>query len=236
MEPIHVVSDPKNISELVLMPGDPLRAKYIAENFLSDAILINDTRNMLGYTGYYKNTKITVIGSGMGIPSIGIYAYELIHFYGVKKIIRVGTAGALLPSVHVRDIIIGTEARSMSTFALSYSGDESYVKFASNKLIENIKSCTQSDSIKYGPIWSSDVFDPYTDIEYTKENIDIENVLASEMEAFGLYHIGEITQTDVLAILTITNSKFTPNEDLTKEEREKTLNEMITLALEAVIK
>ncbi len=237
MKPVHIVTDEENISELVLMPGDPLRAKYIAENFLENAKLVNTVRNMLGFTGYYKGIPITVVGSGMGIPSMGIYSYELAHFYGVKKIIRIGSAGAMNPSVKVRDIVVATESHSLSSFALSYNGDETHVKKASSKLLEDIKETVKDESVKFGPIVTSDTFDPYTGhMEENLKMLGIDNPLACEMEAFGLYHVGEVTGIETVAMMTITDSSFTPELDLTPEERETSLNEMIKLALEAIIK
>lgn len=238
MEPVHIVTDKENISELVLMPGDPLRAKYIAEKFLDDAKLVNDVRNMLGYTGYYKEKRITVIGSGMGIPSMGIYSYELAKFYGVKKIIRIGSAGTLDENVKIRDLVVATSAKSLSTMAVSFSGDESKEMFASPSLLEDIKSCEKDVScdVHFAPILTSDIFDVYSDITRTLDLLDFKNPSAVEMEAFGLYYIGKITGMDVATIVTIVDSKFTPNVVLTSEERETSLNDMITLALEAIIR
>ncbi len=238
MKPVHIVTDYDNISELVLMPGDPLRAKYIAENFLENAKLVNDVRNMLGFTGTYKGVKITVMGSGMGIPSIGIYAYELAKFYGVKRIIRVGSAGSLDKNVEVRDIVVAETSKSLSNFALSYDGDEAHEKHATPILVENIKkSITSGLRVHFGAVVTSDAFDVYSgggDAEL--ERLEFTNPLASEMEAFGLYKIGEVTGIETACILTITNSKFTPSRDLSSEERESSLDDMITLALEAIIK
>ena len=120
MKPIHVVTAKGNIAENVIMPGDPLRAKYIAEKFLENPELINNVRNMLGYTGTYKGKRVTVIGSGMGIPSIGIYSYELFYFYDVKNIIRIGTAGALNPNIKIGDVVLSTGCYSESSFAYQY--------------------------------------------------------------------------------------------------------------------
>jgi len=237
VKPVHIVTDKENISELVLMPGDPLRAKYIADNFLETAKLVNTVRNMLGFTGTYKGTPITVIGSGMGIPSMGIYSYELAHFYGVKKIIRIGSAGAMNPDVKVRDIVVATESHSLSTFALSYSGDESKIKKADDRLIEDIKASIKDASVKFGPIVTSDTFDPYAGhMEENLKMLGVSNPLACEMEAFGLYHVGEVTGIQTVAMMTITDSSFTPELDLSSEERETSLNEMIRLALEAIVK
>ncbi len=237
MKPVHIVTDAGNISELVLMPGDPLRAKYIAEKFLEGAKLINNVRNMLGYTGTYKGVPVTVIGSGMGIPSMGIYSYELAHFYGVKKIIRIGSAGALSPKVHVRDIVVATESHSLSSFAKSYSGDESHVKFANENLVQSIQSSIKDETVHFGKIVTSDTFDPYTGhMEENLKALGCTDPLACEMEAFGLYHVGEVTGIETVAMMTITDSSFTPDLDLSAEQRETSLNEMITLALEAIIK
>jgi len=238
MKPIHIISDESSISELVLMPGDPLRAKYIAENFLDDAQLVNEVRNMLGYTGTYKGIKITVMASGMGIPSIGIYSYELAKFYNVKRIIRIGTAGSLNKKVEVKDLVVATESRSLSNFAYSYDGDTSHIKYATPSLVENIKcSIPTGVRVHFGPIFTSDAFDVYSgggDEELKR--LEFTDPLASEMEAFGLYKIGEITKIETATLLTITNSKFTPLKDLSAKERETSLDEMITLALEAIIK
>ncbi len=238
MEPVHIVTAKENISELVLMPGDPLRAKYIAENFLEDAKLVNEVRNMLGYTGFYKGKRITVIGSGMGIPSMGIYSYELVKFYGVKKIIRIGSAGSMDPKIHLRDLVVATSAKSLSTFAQSFSGDEDKEMFASPTLIEDIKSCVNSveSKVVFDDILTSDIFDVYSDIERTMKLVGSENPSAVEMEAFGLYYIGKITGIDTAAILTIVDSKYTPDTVLSSEERQTSLNDMIVLALEAIIK
>ncbi len=238
MEPVHIVTDKDNISELVLMPGDPLRAKYIAENFLSDAVLVNEVRNMLGYTGYYKGKRVTVIGSGMGIPSMGIYSYELAKFYGVKKIIRIGSAGSANENVLVRDLVVATSAKSLSTFALSFSGDESHEMMASPSLVEDIRAVVDSveSKVVFDDILTSDIFDVYSDIDRTMKLVNCTNPSAVEMEAFGLYHIAKITGIDAAAIVTIVDSKYTPDIVLTSEERETSLNDMITLALEAIIR
>ncbi len=238
MEPIHIVTDKSNISELVLMPGDPLRAKYIAEKFLEDAALVNEVRNMLGFTGYYKGKRITVIGSGMGIPSMGIYSYELAKFYGVKKVIRIGSAGAMNENIKVRDVVVAENAKSVSTYASAYNDDESDTQYASKSLLDDIKSVAEGrDNVHFGSILTSDVFDVYAgNVDSTLKKLGYSDFLATEMEAFGLYFIGKITGMDVAAMVTITDSKFSPSEDLSAEMRESSLNDMITLALEAIIK
>lgn len=236
MKPVHIVTDKENISPIVLMPGDPLRAKYIAENFLSDAKLINTVRNMLGYTGTYKGKRVTVIGSGMGMPSMSIYAYELIHFYDVKKIIRIGSAGSLNQNVKIRDIVVATEAKTLSTFAFSHYKIDKDTESASTKLIEDIKASINNERVHFGPILTSDVFDVYTGIDHVLNRLGFTNPLAGEMESFALYLIGKMENIDVASLLTIVDSKYEPGVNLTSEERETSLNEMINLALEALIK
>ncbi len=238
MKPIHIVAKDEDISELVLMPGDPLRAKYIAENFLEGARLVNTVRNMLGYTGTYKNIKITVIGSGMGIPSMAIYAYELAHFYKVKRIIRVGSAGALQKSIEVKDLVVAESSHSLSNFAKSYSGVDTHVEYASPNLINKIKNSLKDNvKVHFGPVFTSDAFDVYSgNGEKELALLGASDALASEMEAYGLYHIGKLENIEVATILTITNSKFTPLKDMTSSERERSLDDMIELALEAIIK
>ena len=127
IKPAHIECTKEEISPIVVMPGDPLRAKYIAENFLSDAKLVSDTRNMFIFTGFYKDTRVTVMGSGMGMPSMSIYAFELFYFFGVEKIIRVGTCGGLIPELDVPDIIVADSAYNEGNFAYSYNGDPTHL-------------------------------------------------------------------------------------------------------------
>jgi purine-nucleoside phosphorylase len=239
MKPIHMNSNKEDIAPLVLLPGDPLRAKYIAENYLEDIKLINDVRNMLGYTGYYKGNKITVMGSGMGIPSVAIYAHELYHFYDVKKIIRIGTAGAFGPETKVKDIILGTKACSHSNFGYAYRKTNDPIVDSSedlnNKIIETAQEL--NIPIKTGVIYTAEVFDVYKNIDHLKQTIpDNIKPLASEMEAFGLYNVALDDNKEATCIVSISDSLFEENVDLTSEERQTSLNEMIILALESIIK
>ena len=236
MKPVHIVTEKENISPLVLMPGDPLRAKYIAEKFLSDAKLINTVRNMFGYTGTYKGHRITVIGSGMGMPSMSIYAYELIHFYDVKEIIRIGSAGAFNPSVKIRDIVVATEAKTISTFAFSHYKIDKDTEYASSKLIEDIKNTVTNERVHFGPILTGDVFDVYTGVEHVLNRLHFTNALAGEMETFALYLIGKMEGIETASMLTVVDSKYEPDITLTSEERETSLDEMIGIALDALIK
>ena len=236
MKPVHIDCLKEDVSEFVLMPGDPLRAKYIAKNFLEDCKLVNKVRNMLGYTGYYKGVRVSVFSSGMGIPSMGIYAYELIKFYGVKKIIRIGTCGSLSKDVHILDLIVPTEARSLSTFALSFSQDYNRSFPASQKLNDAIKSSYKGKNLHMGKIITSDIFDVYSDITPTLNLLDFEDPLGCEMECFALFHLAKRENIEASAIITVVDSKFEKDKNLTPEERETSLNEMINLALDAIIK
>ena len=233
---IHINAKKEDISNVVLMPGDPLRAKYIAENFLSDVKLINEVRNMFGYTGYYKGKMVTVFSSGMGIPSVGIYAYELFKFYDVKKIIRIGTCGTIHKDVKLLDVVLADSAYSVSTFPLLFDGDTDKEYPASsllNNLISN-KAVELGSNIHRGKIITSDVFDPYVDHDKFISNFPNEEFMASEMEAFGLFYLAKKLGRDATCLLTVVDSKY-DKRSLTSEEREQSLNEMITLALESVI-
>jgi len=238
MNPIHIVTDKKNISDVVLLPGDPLRAKYIAEKYLKDVTLVNDVRNMLGYTGTYKGKRVTVIGSGMGIPSVGIYAYELYTFYNVKEIIRIGSSGAYTSEVKVRDIVLGKDAFSHSNFAYAIKRTDQKLIEASKKLNEKILNASRllNIPVHYGTIYTSEVFDLYHDIEHLRNSIPSDvKPLASEMEAFGLFHIADLLGKEAACLASVSDSKFEENSDLTSEERQNTLDQMIYLALESII-
>ena len=239
MKPIHIVCEKDDISPLVLFPGDPLRAKYIADNYLENAKLINNVRNMLGYTGIYKGKKVTVIGSGMGISSASLYAYELYKFYNVKKIIRIGSAGALSENVHVRDIILASNAYSDSNFRYIVQKSKAKKISSSNNLNQTILNVAKNIEIplKKGSIYTSDVFDAYIPIDHLLNKMP-KNVklLACEMEAYGLFTIADYLKKDASCLVSISDSKFEPQNNLSSEERQTTLNQMIFLALEAIIK
>ena len=233
---IHIESKKEDIADIVVMSGDPLRAKYIAENFLEDYKLVNSVRNMYAYTGYYKGKMVTVFSSGMGIPSVGIYAYELFKFYDVKKIIRIGTCGTIHKDVKLLDVVLADSAYSVSTFPLLFDGDTDKEHPASsllNNLISN-KAIELGSNIHRGKIITSDVFDPYVDHDKFISNFPNEEFMASEMEAFGLFYLAKKLGKDATCLLTVVDSKY-DKRSLTSEEREQSLNEMITLALESVI-
>lgn len=239
MNPIHIVTEKTNIASKVLLPGDPLRAKYIAENYLDDYKLINTVRNILGYTGYYKGKKVTVIASGMGCPSCLIYAYELYEFYNVKEIIRIGSAGALNPNVSVGDIVLGTYSYSFSNIRYALSKSKAKKVPSSNKLNQKIlnKADKLNIDIKKGGIYTSEIFEPYIPTPHLTKQIPKNiKLLASEMESFALYSIANYLDKDATCLVTITDSEFEKDKTYSAEERQLNLNKMIYLALEAISK
>ena len=237
MATAHIESQLEDIAPVVLMPGDPLRAKYIAENFLEDAKLINKTRNMFGYTGTYKGKKITVFASGMGIPSIGIYSYELFKFYNVEKIIRIGTCGSFNKDIKLLDVILSTGAFCKSYFDVLLDGED--VDFIeSDEHLNNIiinKAKDNNISLKIGKTITSDVFDLYCDDkEKFRDNFKEDNYLSVEMEAFGLFYVAKKLGKEASCLMTVVDSLF-DNRSLSSSDREKSLNDMIKLALESII-
>ena len=231
----HIESEINEIDNIVLMPGDHNRAKYIADNFLINVKVVNNVRGMLAYTGEYKNKKITIFPSGMGIPSMGIYSYELFNDYDVDCIIRIGTIGAYDSSLQLGDVVVADRAYSDSNFAKIQSNyTESHLDSCEelNELImttakEMNLSCTS------GNIFTSDVF--YEPKEVTDERRSKCPVLGVEMETFGLLQTARLLGKKATAILTVSNS-FCFEEELTSEEREKNLNNMIVLALNTSLK
>lgn len=239
--PIHIeVKDKSDIAQLVLMPGDPLRAKYIAENFLNDAKCVTSVRNMLGFTGFYKGKKVTVMGSGMGMPSMGIYAFELFHYFNVEKIIRIGTCGAVSPKANINDMILSDKVYSESNFAYTFNNYRERIVVADPSLNKSVMEAANELSLNgnlhVGMLTTMDVFGPYIDFERVlgriPKNLDI---LGEEMEAFGLIHIANSMGRKATAIATVVDSKYS-NVVLTIEQRQTSLNNMIKLALEAIIK
>ena len=239
--PIHIeVENKSDISKLVLMPGDPLRAKYIAENFLENAKCVTSVRNMLGFTGTYKGVPITVMGSGMGMPSIGIYSFELFHFFDVQKIIRIGTCGAVSPKANINDMLLSESVYSESNFAYTYNNYRERVVVADKNLNDNVVKAADelglSNNLHKGMLTTMDVFGPYIDFERVLSRIPKEyEVLGEEMEAFGLIHVANSMGRCATAMATVVDSKYS-NVVLSIEERQTSLNNMIKLALEAIIK
>ena len=238
MKPVHIVTEKENIAPTVLFPGDPLRAKYIAENFLENAKLINTVRNMFGYTGTYKGKRITVFSSGMGIPSAALYAYELYHFYDVEEIIRIGTAGSGNPNVLIGDIVVSTGCYSESTIAYEWGNYSEKFLRTSKKLNKKIENAAKKEGkiVKLGPTYTIDVFDPYTNVDHLYKACPIINeIMGFEMEGFGLQHVARICGKEATVMFTVVDSKYTPEIEVTAEERQTALNEMITLALDATL-
>lgn len=228
----HISALPGDFAKTVLMPGDPLRAKFIAENFLESPKLVNNVRGIQGYTGTYKGVPVSVMASGMGMPSIGIYSYELFSAYGVENIIRVGSAGAMQKSIQVRDIVLGMGACTNSAYETQYGLNGTFAPIASYKLLS---ACTQKASelgytYHVGNILSSDTF--YSDDQDT--DWGKMGVMAVEMEAAALYMNAARLGKNALAICTISDHLLT-GEATSSAERQSTFTNMITLALETAI-
>ena len=225
------VSEQNIIAETVLMPGDPLRAKFIAETYLENPVQFNTVRNMFGFTGTYRGKKISIMGSGMGIPSIGIYSYELIHFYGVKNLIRIGSCGAIQEDVKIRDIIIGMSASTNSNYASQYDLPGTYAPTASWSLMKKAIEIADSKGIqtKVGNILSSDIF--YDDDQDTWKKWAKMGVLAIEMEAAALYMNAARAGVNALCVLTVSDS-LVSHEATTSEERQTSFTNMMEIALE----
>lgn len=227
----HIEARAGEIAKTVLMPGDPLRAKFIADNFLENAVQYNGVRGMLGFTGTYKGKEISVQGSGMGIPSIGIYSYELFNFYGVENIIRVGTAGGIHPDLKIKDIVIAMGACTDSNYAGQYNLSGSFAPIASYGLLEKaVASARQRGvSFKAGNVLSSDAF--YRDDRDAMRNWLKMGVLAVEMESAGLYMNAARAGKNALCILTVSDCIFT-GEATTSAERQTAFTDMMEIALE----
>lgn len=225
----HIESNPSDISNIVIMPGDPKRATYIANNYLTNVKLVNQVRGMNAYTGYYEDKKITIFPSGMGIPSIGIYAYELFNNYNVDYIIRIGTIGAYDPNLKLGDVILTERSYSDSSFAKVQSDYEENYLDASKKINDIVLKIVKENNydIKLGNVFTSDVF--YEKKDYRQKVIDY-NVLGVEMETFGLLQTAKISNKNATSILTVVNS-FNFEEELTSLERERKLDDMIKIAL-----
>lgn len=219
------------IAKTVLMPGDPLRAKFIAETYLEDVVCFNQVRNMLGYTGTYQGKQVSVMGGGMGMPSIGIYSYELYHFYNVDNIIRIGSAGGIAEDVKLRDIVIGMGASTNSNFAAQYKLPGTFAPIADYGLLRKAVETAERLNIKtvVGNILSSDTF--YDDNKEANSLWRKMNVLAVEMEAAALYMNAARAGKKALCILTISDHVFT-GESLSAEDRQKTFRDMMEIALE----
>ncbi len=235
--PIHCNAKKENIEKTVLMPGDPLRAKYIAENFLENARLVNSVRNMLAYTGTYKGKPVTVFSSGMGMPSMGIYSYELFKFYDVEKIIRIGSCGAYNEELNLFDTILVDKSYTEGNFAFEWSGKSEHIAEASNMLNSKLEQTAKELNINCikGNTLCNDCFDGYLDdidsfiARFPKDL----NIIACEMEAFALFYMAKYFNKEAACLLTVVDSHY-KNQESPPEERERSLNDMIKIALESI--
>lgn len=227
----HIGAKLGEIAKTVLMPGDPLRAKFIADNFLEDVVQFNSIRNMFGYTGTYKGKRISVMGGGMGMPSIGIYSYELFNFYGVDNIIRIGTAGSIADKLNLRDVVIGLGASTNSSYADQYNLPGTFAPIASYDLVSSAVEAAKAKNINtvVGNILSSDTF--YSADKTALDRWKSMGILAVEMEAAALYMNAAEAGKNALCILTISDCPLR-GESLPAEDRQVSFTEMMKIALE----
>ncbi len=231
----HINASPEDFAKTVLMPGDPLRSKFIAENFLESARLVNNVRGIQGYTGLYKGERVSVMASGMGMPSIGIYSYELFKFFGVENIIRIGSAGGMAEKVKIRDIIFGMGACTTTNFAVQYGLEGTFAPIASYEIMKTALHEADRIGARYhvGNLLSSDIF--YNANENASKKWTDMGVLGVEMEAAALYmnaaHLGK----RALAICTVSDHLLT-GESLDAEARQNSFTEMMEIALNTAIK
>ena len=235
----HNEANKGDFAKTVIMPGDPLRAKYIAENFLDNYKLVNQVRGMLAYTGTYKGKEISIMAHGMGMPSVGIYSYELFKFYDVENIIRIGSCGGYKPNLKLFDIILSENVFSEGNYALTLNNDNCHIVNSSkelNSVIENTAKETNTKIIS-GNTVSTDCFDIYmTDVNKFLERLPENfNPVSVEMEAFALFYNAKLLNKNASCLMSVVDSKFIKNV-ATAEERQTGLNNMIKLALDSAIK
>jgi len=229
---VHIGAKPGEIAETVLMPGDPYRARWAAQTYLQDAVLVNEVRGMLGYTGTWKGQRVTIQGSGMGMASFSIYANELIRDYGAKTLIRVGSAGAMQPQVAIRDIVLAMTCTTLSTPSRGIFREVNFAPCADFALLSaaHRAAVTKGRGVHVGNIYSSDVF--YDERPDLNEVMQRHGVLAVEMEAAELYNLAARHGVRALAVLTISDHLLT-HEALPSDQRERSFGDMIEIALEA---
>ena len=231
----HIAGTAEDFASTVIMPGDPLRAKYIAETYLEDSKLVTDIRNMLGYTGYYKGQRISVMGHGMGVPSMVLYGHELINDFGVKRIIRIGSVGATQKDVMMRDVILAQAAGTDSPTNAKRSSGYHMATSATFELLHNayVSAKEKNIDVKVGNVFTGDLYyDPDQDLIPALERF---GVLGIDMEVAGLYGLAQQFGIESLAILTVSDHCIT-GEETTAEERQLSFNNMIEIALETAIK
>lgn len=231
----HIEAKKEDISPLVIMPGDPNRCKYIADNFLDNVRLINEVRGELGFTGYYKGVKVTVFSSGMGIPSMGIYSYELFNFYDVKAIIRIGSSGSYVKELNVKDLFLVDSSYTESNYAMSTEKAIEKLVYSSKELNEIIEKTAMENNInlKKGRCYSTESF--YTESFNMDCIVNEHDCKCVEMESFALFLNARSAGKKAACLLTISDS-FVTKEVLSSKEREVSFNEMITLALDSIIR
>lgn len=226
----HIGAKKEEIAKTVLMPGDPLRAKYIAEHYLENAKLVNEIRGMLGFTGTYHGKPVTVMGSGMGMPSMGLYSYELYHFYDVDRIIRIGTCGGISPDLHVRDMVLVQGTCTDGNYAFQYRLPGTFAPIADFSLLRRAVELCEERKLNYrvGNIVTSNYYynDANSDMEWGKMG-----VLGVDMEAAALYCNAARAGKKALCICTVSNSFPHPEEDSTAEERQNSFTDMMEVAL-----
>ncbi len=232
----HISSAKGDFAKTVLMPGDPLRAKFIAETFLENPVLVNNVRGIQGYTGTYKGTKVSVMASGMGMPSIGIYSYELFAFYDVENIIRIGSAGALAPELKLFDVVLGMSASTNSNFASQYNLPGTIAPTASFELLMAAKESADEigKEVTVGNIYSSDIF--YDADSTVNQRWADMGALAVEMEAAALYLNATKLKKRALCICTISDCPLTGGAECTPEERQNSFTTMMEIALNTAVK
>ena len=226
----HISAKQGDFARTVLMPGDPLRSKFIAEHYLENPVLVNNTRGVQGYTGTYKGKRVSVMASGMGIPSIGIYSYELFNFYNVENIIRIGTAGGISDDIKLRDIVFGMTSYTNSNFVRQFGFNGNVAPCCSFELLMKAYEAAKRLNItpRIGPLYCSDVFYDESDDSTVLKNL---GVLAAEMESTALYINAARAGKNALCICTISDHIFT-GESVSAEDRQNTFTQMMEIALE----
>lgn len=232
----HNKGEKKDIAKTVIMPGDPLRAKFIAQNWLTSPVLFTDVRNMYGYTGTYQGMAVSVMGSGMGMPSMGIYSYELFRMYDVDAIIRVGSAGSYCDRMRIFDTMLVTSAFSESSYALVQNGCKEHILQPSADLNKKLGRAAENllRPLVEGRVHSTDVFYREGSKDYYRELYEKQDCLAVEMESFALFHNANVCGKKAACLLTISDS-FVSEEITTAEERERSFTDMIEIALKAAV-
>jgi len=232
----HNEANKEDIAKVVLMPGDPLRAKYIAENFLEEAILVNQVRGMLAYTGLYKGKRITVMAHGMGMPSAGIYAYELYKFYDVETIIRIGSCGSYVPEINLLDTVLVEESYTEGNFAYNFKNEKCNRAYSNEEINEKIQNIAQKIEIPLKKVdaFCSECFDPYLEeIDSLMERLP-KNIKVAEMESFVIFYLAKILNKKAACLLTVVDS-ICKKQELSAKQRQESLNQMIKLALETAV-